>query len=396
MCRSRSLQIVSSLQCVYNTAYMAKGTIGVIGTGKLGLCMALLFEEVGYNVIGVDSRAEYVEALNERSFYSSEEGVYEALNSAKNFYATTEITEVLQKQVDTLFVVVPTTTSSEMTYAYVALEKVVEQIEIHGFRSRPVQFVIVSTTPPGYCQKIADKLRLLNYQVVYHPEFIAQGTIIENLRQPDSLLIGQEEDTHTTALQEILYAICLSKPQLRLMSLLSAEITKLSLNCFLTMKIAFANAIGDLSLQVGGECEKILRAISDDKRIEPSYLSYGFGYGGPCLPRDNQALNSYAMQVGVPLYLSTAAQLANQAHLFFQKAQYLAKYSPEEVIVFDEVTYKSSTNIIENSQQLALAKMLAEEGRKVCIRERPEVIAKIKEEQKNKLFDFEEVEVSTV
>ena len=375
---------------------MAKKTIGVIGTGKLGVCMALLFEEAGYNVVGVDVNPQYVEELNEKSFSSSEKSVNEALHRAQYFRATTEIEEVLQDHISTLLVIVPTTTSSENIYTYVSVEKVIQQLKAYGRRDRPVQFVVVSTTPPGYCQRIANRIRKLNYQVVYHPEFIAQGTIIENLRQPDILLIGKEEDTDTTSLEETLRTICSNRPQLHFMSLLSAEITKLSLNCFLTMKIAFANAIGDLSLHVGGEHKKVLRAIAGDKRIEGRYLSYGFGYGGPCLPRDNYALNAYAMQVGVPLYLSTATQTANEAHLFFQKSKYLAKYSPEEVIVFDEVTYKSNTDLIEKSQSLALARMLAEEGRRVRIRERPEVIEKIKSYYHADLFEFEEVSVDSI
>ena len=374
---------------------MAKDTIAVIGTGKLGICMSLLFEEAGYNVIGVDTSPQYVEALNKKSFYSSEKGVNEALYSAQYFRATTEIEEALQDQVSTLLIIVPTTISSENTYTYVALEKIVHQLEIYGRRDRSVEFVVVSTTSPGYCQKIADRLRPLNYQVFYHPEFIAQGTIIENLRHPDILLIGKEENTDTSSIEETLRAICSNRPQTHSMSLLSAEITKLSLNCFLTMKIAFANSIGDLALSVGGEHKKILRAIAGDKRIEAQYLSYGFGYGGPCLPLDNYALHAYAMQVGVSLHLSTATQLSNEAHLFFQKAQYLANYSPEEVIVFDKVTYKSNTDLIEKSQALALAKMLAEEGRKVLIREQPEVIEKIKSYHQAELFEFEEVSIDS-
>ena len=176
---------------------------------------------------------------------------------------------------------------------------------------------------------------------------------------------------------------------------LSAEITKLSLNCFLTMKIAFANAIGDLSLQVGAEYEKVLQAIADDKRIDARYLNYGFGYGSPCLPRDNQALNNYAMQEGVPLYLSSATQVANKAHLLFQKAQYLKKFPPEEPIIFEGVTYKKETDMIEQSQSLALARALAEAGRKVIIRDKPNIISQIKKEFGN-IFTFEERYASSI
>ena len=370
---------------------MSKQTIGIIGTGKLGICMALLFERAGYEVIGVDVHQDYVDSINNKSFSSSEKGVNESLMCSTHFRATTQIDEVLKDHIDVLLLVVPTTTSSEMVYTYVAAEQVLRDLEAHGRRSKPIHFVIVSTAPPGYCEKISARVSSLNYQLIYHPEFIAQGTIMENLCSPDILLIGREATYDTSALEEMLYTICVNEPQLHAMSLLSAEITKLSLNCFLTMKIAFANSIGDLSIQVGAEHEKVLSAIAGDKRIKAKYLGYGFGYGGPCLPRDNQALNSYAMQVGSPLYLSAATQLANKAHLLFQKAQYLARYKPQETIIFEGVTYKAETDLIEKSQSLALARLLAEEGRKVLIRERAQVIQKIKEEYPD-LFQFEYIE----
>ena len=365
-------------------------TIGIIGTGKLGLCMALLFDRAGYEVIGVDVHQEYVDALNSKQFSSSEKGVNEALRQSTRFRSTTDIEEVLGDQIDTLLIIVPTTTPSEMIYTYVAAEEVLSALEKRGPRKETVNLVMVSTTPPGYCQKIEARVRSLNYQVVYHPEFIAQGTIMENLAAPDILLIGRKEGYNTSKVEETLHSICTNEPEIHSMSLLSAELTKLSLNCFLTMKIAFANSIGDLALNVGAEHKRILSAIAGDKRIEGRYLGYGYGYGGPCLPRDNQALNSYAMQVGAPLYLSAATQLANKAHLLFQKAEYLSKYSPEEPIIFKGVTYKPETDLIEKSQPLALARVLAEEGRRVVIRERPQVIKQIKEEYPN-LFVFEEV-----
>ena len=372
-----------------------KKKIGVIGVGKLGLCMALLFEEAGYEVIGVDVFEDYVETLNKKTFRSKEKEVNESLTRAQHFRATTHIHEVLVDDIDTLLVIVPTTTSSEMVYTYAAAEKVLQALETFGQRIKPVNFVMVSTTPPGYCEKVAARIASLNYQVVYHPEFIAQGTIMENLRTPDILLIGHDPSQSTSTLEATLHTICTNTPQIHSMSLLSAEIAKLSLNCFLTMKIAFANAIGDLSLQVDAEHKKILKAIAGDKRIEARYLNYGFGYGGPCLPRDNQALNYYAMQEGVPLYLSSATQTANKAHLLFQKSQYLKKFSPKDPIVFEGVTYKKETDMIEQSQSLALAKILAEEGRKVIIRDRPSVIKQIKKEFGD-LFTFEESYASPI
>ncbi len=352
--------------------------------------MALLFEEAGYDVVGVDNCAEHVAALNNKTFSSIEKGVNKALRKATHFRASNQIQDVLQENIATLLVIVPTTAPQEAAYTCVATEQVIQQIAAHGARKKPVQFVMISTTPPGYCQKIADTLRPLNYVVTYHPEFIAQGTIMEDLRNPDILLLGQDTQHPAVPLQNTLHDICKNEPTLHRMSLLSAEVAKLSLNCFLTMKIAFVNAVGDLSVHVGAEPNSILNAIADDKRIARRYLRYGHGYGGPCLPRDNQALNKYATQVGVPLHLSTATQIANQEHLRFQKAHYLAKYPPEDTIVFEGITYKPGTNLIEKSQPLALARALAEAGRTVLVKERIEVITQLKKQHPD-LFILEEI-----
>ena len=171
------------------------------------------------------------------------------------------------------------------------------------------------------------------------------------------------------------------------MSRLSAEITKLGTNCFLTMKISFANAIGDLSEKVGAETDKILAALGTDKRIGERCLAYGFGYGGPCFPRDNRALRYFSGKNQMEFPLSRAADECNQFHLDFLFEQYMARYSGTEPIHFYSVTYKPGTLILEESQQLALAVRLARSGKKVVIHEKEEV-RKLVLERYDDLFEW--------
>ncbi|MGB1317805.1 MAG: hypothetical protein ACPG5W_06350, partial [Flavobacteriales bacterium] len=171
---------------------------------------------------------------------------------------------------------------------------------------------------------------------------------------------------------------------------LSAEITKLATNCFLTTKISFANSIGDLATKAGANPEKILAAVGSDSRIGSKYLGYGFGFGGPCFPRDNRALGKYAESEGYPLQISKATDEVNSEHFQFQLSQYLNTYGVDEPIVFDGVAYKKGTSQLTESQQLRLAVALANKGRKVVVRDTEEVTTQLNQLYPN-LFDFQSV-----
>jgi nucleotide sugar dehydrogenase len=214
--------------------------------------------------------------------------------------------------------------------------------------------------------------------VSYNPEFIAQGNIINDQLHCDHVLIGEAEKESGDLLESIYKKFCLDNPVFCRMSRLSAEICKIATNCFLTTKISFANSVGDLALKAGAEPEKILAAIGADNRIGADYLKYGFGYGGPCFPRDNRALNLYAKQLAYPLLIGEATDEVNRRHLLFQIEKYLSSYPDGEPIVFEGIAYKKGTTIIDESQQLALAVQLAAKGKKVHIKESGVVIEALK------------------
>jgi UDP-glucose 6-dehydrogenase len=172
------------------------------------------------------------------------------------------------------------------------------------------------------------------------------------------------------------------------MSLVDAEVTKLAVNCFLTTKIAFANAVGDLVKSLSGNQNNVLEAIGSDSRIGDKFLKYGYGYGGPCLPRDNRALIASAKNNNLTLHISEATDLANYTHLQFQKNEALGLYTNNDIITFNDVTYKSNSNIIEESQKLELAVLLAKEGKKVLIKDNKDVLEQIKKVHGN-LFYYE-------
>jgi len=157
------------------------------------------------------------------------------------------------------------------------------------------------------------------------------------------------------------------------MSLTEAEITKLAANMFLTTKISYANSIGDLADAVGADAHKILEAVGSDSRIGHKYLRPGFGFGGPCLVRDNAALGNFADAVGIPSVMGRANDTYNDEHTRIQIEKYLRE-DAQPYAFRGSVTYKPGTVLLDNSQQLKIVKALIKAGKTVCIEDPKEVI----------------------
>lgn len=351
--------------------------IAIIGVGRLGLCLALNLEACGYHILGIDLSQEYVDALNQKRFQSQEPQVSDYLHSARHFKASTELSRIFEEDIRTIFIVVstPSLPTGEFSHAYI--DAIIDQLEQHGRRNSAHHLIINSTCMPGYCSSIEERLHALNYTLTYNPEFIAQGSIIRDQQFPDQVLIGGSNSAAIDSLKAVYGKLCKNSPRYCVMSLISAEMTKLATNCFLTTKIAFANAIGDIALKAGAEPEKILEAIGADSRIGTKYLKYGFGYGGPCFPRDNKAFTHFAGKAGCHMLISEATDQANEAHHAFLTERWLKDHEQQEEILFDSVTYKKGTDILEASQQLKLAEALARSGKKITIRESPDVIKQL-------------------
>jgi len=363
-------------------------TISIIGVGRLGLPFGLLLEKYGFKIIGMDKNQSYVDRLNDRTFESFEPYVEQYLKSAKNFTATTEMINILQSTV--IFVLVNTKSLPDGRYDHSHIESIIEDIVSFGKQEMTRHFVILSTINPGYCDEIAKTLEPLNYTVSYNPELLAQGTIIQNLQNPEIIIIGENSVEAGNKIQEIYQKICQSEFKFYRMSRLSAEIAKMAFNCFSTTKISFANLIGDLAIKVGAEPEKILEAVGAHSKIGSKCFKYGFGYGGPCLPRDNKALSAFGKDHGIEFVISRATEDANQNHLNFQFGQYVKNFDKEKLIIFEGVTYKKGTNLIEESQQFALSVKLAKAGYKIKIKDSQTVINEIMKKY-NSLFEYEVV-----
>ena len=222
--------------------------VTVIGAGRLGLCWGLCVEKAGIAVRAVDIFPSYVEAINEKTLVSHEPSLMGMLKASTQLDATLSLAEGVAFS-PYLFVFVQTPSSgTEQHYDHTHLNDVLSQI--NALRVRDAHVVICCTVMPGYCDTIAPALLVdcVNVTVSYSPEFIAQGAIIEGTLRPDVALIGEGSEAAGDMLEALTRAYVLNDDvTIHRISPGSAEIAKLALNGFVTLKIAFANFLGDLA-----------------------------------------------------------------------------------------------------------------------------------------------------
>ena len=356
---------------------MKKENIGVIGIGKLGLSLALNFEKIGYKVWGCDIRQSYVKSLASKKYSTIEPSIDELLASSECFFPTTSLKETVEN-CNILYITVRTETEPDGSYDVSQAENVVESLLSLGFQNTPKTLIINCNVNPGYTNSVHERLAAYNYKTSFNPEWVAQGTIVINQTNPDVVVIGEYDAEEGEKILSLYSHLCKNKPAIYRMDCLSAEITKVSLNCFLTTKITFANMVGDIANKVGADSKKILEAIGSDSRIGGKYFSYGYGYGGPCFPRDNRAMIKYAQDNKIEPLLPIATQSYNSKHLEYQVEFDKSKFAHDEKVYIDGVSYKPGVDILEESQQLLYAKTLADEGYSVVIRDLPSVCSQVR------------------
>jgi len=356
--------------------------IGVIGTGRLGLTFALLCEKAGYEIIVSDKREDYVYNLNHGICNTNEPLIQQMLFEVTKFSATTSNVEIIENS-DIIFTFVATPSTIDGNYDTTAVFEVANDFFEASKLDIPVfnkKFIVGCTTNPGDVEQIQNKLSMFSIQVAYNPEFIAQGEIVKGLEQSDIVLIGTEYQELANELIQIYNKIQTTTVNAHVMSPKAAEITKIGINCFLTTKISYANMMGDILMKsnLSNEIDSVLNAVGGDSRVGKKYMKYGFGFGGPCLPRDNRALGHYANDLGLKLNLPLTVDEFNKEHAEFIKNFYISQ-NPDKSIPFvmNYVTYKRGTDILEESQQFKLCLDLLEEGYYVNVIEIDPVIKQL-------------------
>lgn len=358
---------------------MKRFKVSVLGTGKLGLCLALNLETAGNQVTCYDINSDYIKSLKNKTFKSLEPKVNRLLKLSRDILFTTDIEKALEN--DIVFIVVNTPSFKSGEYDHSNINSCLNEIKKRGNQKYRKDIVINCTTSPGYCESVARDLKKNNCYVSYNPEFISQGNIIEDQKNADFIIIGQADKKVGDEIEYLNKCFNKTNPTVHRMTTTEAELVKLSINCFLTTKISYANTIGDLALKTNCRPNVVLNAVGSDSRIGKKYLKYGFGYGGPCFPRDNKALTYYAMQNKINTELFKATDNANEDHLKNQ-IDYYKKNNPDKTkpVDIDFISYNEKSFSLEESHQFKFSLDLIKNGYKIKLKDqRPEILNQIKD-----------------
>jgi UDPglucose 6-dehydrogenase len=280
--------------------------VGVIGLGKLGLPMACVLAESGCDVVGIDQDAMTVAVLQRGECTICEPEVPGLLtkHAARMRFDTDPS---LLAGCEVVFIV--TATPSDATGAFSAQQVEEAAQEAMPYLTPDALLVVISTVMPGAMSRLR---RLVDCRLAYNPRFIALGTVVRDMRNPDFVLVGVDNESDGARLGQFYRDVMRLTAPLHIMDFDSAEVAKLALNCYVTMKISYANSLAELCDALGADVLKIVDAIGCDHRVGRAYLSPGAAYGGTCFPRDDRAYLRAADLAGVTMPLTEAARDVNE------------------------------------------------------------------------------------
>jgi UDPglucose 6-dehydrogenase len=208
-----------------------------------------------------------------------------------------------------------------------------------------------------------------DFGLCYNPDFIAIGRIVHDFLNPGMVLIGQSDPAAGQKLQDIHERLVDNKPEFHRMSYHNAELAKITLNSFCTLKITFANTIAEICENMpGGDAREVLSAVGADSRVGEKYFRGGLAYSGPCFPRDNRAFYHAANRYKVKASLADITDLLNDYHRHLRVSNLLKNILKEKrvnEISFLGLTYKEDTCLIEGSAPFVTMANLARDGIKV-------------------------------
>ena len=345
--------------------------VSVVGLGKLGASMAAAIADGGHTVIGYDVEPSMVAALAAGQAPVQESNLQTYVDRNRDrLHARSDLQSVIT-ETDLTFVVVPTPSEPSGAFSLVHAEAAFRAIG-EALRHKDTYHLVVlsSTVLPGSTrfrlipalEEASGKTCGSQFGVCYSPEFIALGSVIHDFLNPDFTLIG-EFDERSGAILENAYSVILRNgAPARRMSIENAELSKVALNTFVTTKITFANMLADLCERIpGGDVDVVSDALGLDRRIGRRYLTGGISYGGPCFPRDNQALTYFARMVGATAELAETTDGMNR-RFALRIAGRIAPLAQGRPVGLLGLAYKPHTPVLDESPALAIAAALHDAG----------------------------------
>jgi len=348
--------------------------ICMIGAGYVGLVSAACFSEFGWDVTCVDTDKSRVDMLNSGEIPIFEPGldVMVARNrEAGRISFTQDVTEAVA-QADLVFLAVGTPMRrgdghADLSYVYSALESIAPHLQ--GFTVVTTK----STVPVGTSREIERRLKDLcpdaDFAVCSNPEFLREGSAIQDFTHPDRVLVGYDDPRAREVMERLYQPLALRKAPVIFVSRESAELAKYAANAFLAMKISFINEISDLCETVGANVQEVAGAIGADNRIGDKFLHPGPGYGGSCFPKDVSALIRIARENKSPVSLIEQVQTVNDERKIAMTARVQEVFDGNDVrgktVGVLGVTFKPNTDDMRDAPSLIILPMLIERGAKV-------------------------------
>ena len=345
--------------------------IAMIGTGYVGLVSGACFADFGHDVVCIDKDAGKIARLN-----AGEVPIYEpgldaliARNVRENRLSFTTDADGM-KGAEAIFIAVGTPSRrgdghADLTYVYAAAEEVAGLID--GF----TVVVTKSTVPVGTGDEIEAILKRVkpdgDFAVVSNPEFLREGSAIDDFKRPDRVVVGAEDERAQTVMREIYRPLFLNETPILFTSRRTSELTKYAANAFLAMKITFINEMADLCEALGADVQQVARGIGLDKRIAPKFLHAGPGYGGSCFPKDTLALVRTARDAESPVSLIEATVAANDARKLAMAEKIIAAMGgvKGKTVGVLGLTFKPKTDDMRDAPSLAIVPALQAAGAKV-------------------------------
>ena len=362
--------------------------IAVIGCGHVGLVTGICLASLGHHVTCVDQDAERISLLKQGRlpFYESYlDGLFLRSYSARALEFTCDSGKGA-REAEVVFLCVGVPQFDNGDSDFMALDSAARQIARAVDTSKLI--VVRSTVPVQTAEQLSHLLSVYTqnpevcFRVASNPQFLREGTAVEDFLHADRILLGVEDSASEKSLQEI-YAPVLEQnfrcpvhlegcpprkpPELLLTNIRSAELIKHASNAFLAVKISYANALADLCERLGADVQEVTRAIGLDHRIRSSFLEAGLGFGGPRLPNNLRAFCRLTERMGVEAGILLAAEEVNRRRidLFFDKVQRSLWVLKDKRIGLLGLSHKADTDDIRGSPAIELFKRFTTAGAEV-------------------------------
>lgn len=351
--------------------------VSIVGLGKLGAPLAAVIAHKGHTVIGVDANPAFVQAIRQGRPPVNEPGLAGLITANRERLSATQDCTAAVHATDLTFIIVPTPSAADGRFSMECVLDAAAQIGA-ALRTKNAWHLVVlsSTVMPGSVEgSLQPALEAasggkagVDFGLCYNPEFIALGSVVRDTLNPDMILIGESDPRSGGILEEFYHGLCESRPRICRMNYVNAELTKLSVNTFVTTKISYANMLAEVCETLpGADVEVVTAAIGCDTRIGTKYLKGALGYGGPCFPRDNVAFSALARAGGAPALLAEATDAVNRRQAPRVAEMILSRLPVGGTAGLLGLSYKPYTEVIEESQAVAIARQLLDAGARVAV-----------------------------